>query len=408
MSQSHYVTHLEAAIDGTPLPYGTLQNLHAGRPIWVRYDLPAIRQVVRPEMIAQRKPDLWRYRELLPLPLNVEPVSLGEGMTPLLPCPKLGPQLGLSRLLIKDESQLPTGSFKSRGQTMCISMAKYLGVTRVALPTAGNAGGAAAAYAARAGMECFVFMPADTPVVNQFEPYLYGARAFRVNGLINDCGKIVKDGLETMKWFDLSTLKEPYRLEGKKTMGLEIAEQLGWRLPDVILYPTGGGTGLIGMQKAFEELRELGWLKTNTMPRLYSIQAEGCAPIVRAFQAGERHAPVFPNAHTAASGLRVPVAVGDFMILDAIRASGGKAIAGAESSIGPWMRRASAAEGISICPETAICLDVLEKLTTQGEIQPHEEVVVFNTGAATKYLECLPVDLPLLDKNAIDWEALTR
>jgi threonine synthase len=402
----HYVSHLEAAIDGTRLPFGTLQNLHANRPIWVRYNLDAIRKDVTLADIATRPPSLWRYRELLPLPRNVEPVTLGEGMTPLLRCDRLGRQLGLKCLWIKDESQLPTGSFKSRGQTACISMAKWLGVKRVALPTAGNAGGAAAAYAARAGMECFVFMPADTPVVNQFEPYLYGAKVFRVNGLINDCGKIVKDGIETMNWFDLSTLKEPYRLEGKKTMGLEIAEQLGWRLPDVILYPTGGGTGLIGMWKAFQELVTLGWIPADKMPRLYSVQAEGCAPIVRAFEQGERFAELFPNASTSASGLRVPVAVGDFMMLDAIRASGGKAIAGEEAKIAPWMLQASAAEGVSICPETAVCLDVLEGLVERGEVRADEEVVVFNTGAATKYLEVLPLDLPVLDRMAINWSRI--
>ena len=403
---THYVTHLEAAIDGTRLPFGTLQNLHANRPIWVRYDLDAIRKAVTPEVIARRPPSLWRYRELLPLPLDVEPVTLGEGMTPLLPCPALGKQLGLNKLWVKDESQLPTGTFKSRGQTACVSMAKWLGVKRVALPTAGNAGGAAAAYAARAGMECFVFMPADTPAVNQFEPRLYGAKAFRVNGLINDCGKIVKDGAERMGWFDLSTLKEPYRVEGKKTMGLEIAEQLGWRLPDVILYPTGGGTGLIGMWKAFHEMAELGWIAGTKFPRLYSVQAEGCAPIVTAFDKGERFAEPFPKAHTVASGLRVPVAVGDFMMLDTIRASGGKAIAGKEASIAPWMVRASAAEGIGVCPETAVCFDVLEQLVASGEIRPHEEVVVFNTGAATKYLETLTADLPLIDKAAVDWDRI--
>jgi threonine synthase len=380
--------------------------LHNGRPIWVRYDLPAIRKAVTPADIATREPSLWRYRELLPLPRDFPPVTLGEGMTPLLPCPSLGAQLGLTKLWVKDDSQLPTGSFKSRGQTACISMAKWLGVKRVALPTAGNAGGAAAAYAARAGMECFVFMPEDTPVVNQFEPYLYGAKAFRVNGLINDCGKIVKDGTERMGWFDLSTLKEPYRLEGKKTMGLEIAEQLGWRLPDVILYPTGGGTGLIGMWKAFQELAELGWIPPGRFPRLYSVQAEGCAPIVKAFEAGSRFAELFPNAKTVASGLRVPVAVGDFMMLDAIRASGGKALAGSEDRIGPWMRRSSRAEGISVCPETAVCFDVLEGLIARGEVRPEEEVVVFNTGAATKYLEALPVQLPLLDKSALNWEQI--
>ena len=402
-----FVTHLESAIDGTHVPAGQLIGTHAGRPVVARYDLARIRETVTPATIASRVPSLWRYRELLPLPAEVEPVTLGEGMTPLLPCPRLGRDLGLSRLWVKDESQLPTGAFKSRGMTAAISMAKWLGVKRVALPTAGNAGGAAAAYAARAGLECYVFMPHDTLIVNQFEPHLYGAKAFLVDGLINDCGKIVRDGAERMGWFDLSTLKEPYRLEGKKTMGLELAEQLGWRLPDVILYPTGGGTGLIGMGKAFEELRELGWLNDPTRrPRFYACQAEGCAPIVTAFNKGERFAELFPNARTVASGLRVPVAVADFMMIDTIRASGGKAITGAEAAIAPWMRRASSAEGISICPETAVCFDVLEKLVAAGEIGRDEEIVVFNTGAATKYLEALPVALPRLAKDAIDWSAL--
>jgi threonine synthase len=405
---THYVSHLEAAIDGTVIPFGQLANLHNGRPIWVRYHLDQVRQAVTPADIATRPPSLWRYRELLPLPLDAEPVTLGEGMTPLLECPRLGKQMGLRRLLVKDESQLPTGSFKSRGMTAAVSLAKWLGVKRVALPTAGNAGGAAAAYAARAGLECFVFMPADTPVVNQFEVYLYGAKAFRVNGLINDCGKIVKDGTDRMGWFDLSTLKEPYRIEGKKTMGLELAEQLGWKLPDVILYPTGGGTGLIGMWKAFHELRELGWLSGGRFPRLISCQAEGCAPIVTAFDKGERFAELFPNAKTVASGLRVPVAVGDFMMLDAIRASGGKAVAGKEAAIGPWMRRASSAEGISVCPETAVCFDVLEKLIAAGDVKPDETVVVFNTGAAPKYLEALPAELPAIDKDRVDWGMIER
>lgn len=403
-----FVSHLEAAIDGTRIPFGQLVGMHADRPVWVRYHLDKIREAVTPADIAKRPPTLWRYRELLPLPLDVEPVTLGEGMTPLLPCPRLGAQLGLTDLWVKDESQLPTGSFKSRGQTMCVSLAKWLGVTRVALPTAGNAGGAAAAYAARAGMECFVFMPADTPTVNQFEAHLYGAKAYRVNGLIHDCGKIVKAGADRMGWFDLSTLKEPYRLEGKKTMGLEVAEQLGWTLPDVILYPTGGGTGLIGMWKAFRELVELGWIPADKLPRLYSVQAEGCAPIVRAFDKGERFADLFPNARTVASGLRVPAAVGDFMMLDAIRESGGKAIAGKEASIAPWMRRASAAEGVSVCPETAVCFNVLEGLIARGEVQPHERVVVFNTGAATKYLEAMPVELPSVDKDAVGWDKMTN
>jgi threonine synthase len=400
---THFVSHLEGAIDGTKLPFGQLANLHKDRPIWVQYHLDKIKAAVTPADIAKRPPSLWRYRELLPLPQGVEPVTLGEGMTPLLPCPRLGKQLGLDNLFVKDESQLPTGAFKSRGMTAAVSMAKWLGVKRVALPTAGNAGGAAAAYAARAGLECFVFMPADTPTVNQFECVLYGAKAFRVNGLINDCGKIVKEGAARMGWFDLSTLKEPYRIEGKKTMGLELAEQLGWQLPDVILYPTGGGTGLIGMWKAFQELQELGWLKETKFPRLISCQAEGCAPIATAFAKGERFAELFPNAKTVASGLRVPVAVGDFMMLDAIRASGGAALTGREAAIAPWMIRASSAEGISVCPETAVCFDVLEKLVAAGEVKSHERVVVFNTGAAPKYLEALTADLPFIQKENVDW-----
>jgi threonine synthase len=403
-----YLSHLEGAIDGTRLETGKLANLHEGRPIWVRYHLDRIRAGVSPADLASRPPSLWRYRELLPLPLDQEPVSLGEGMTPLIPCTRLGKLLGLSHLYVKDESQLPTGSFKSRGMTAAVSMAKSLGVKRVALPTAGNAGGAAAAYAARAGIECFIFMPADTPVVNKFEALLYGAKAFRVNGLINDCGKIVKDGAERMGWFDLSTLKEPYRLEGKKTMGLELAEQFGWTLPHTIFYPTGGGTGLIGMWKAFGELAELGWLANSGMPRLVSCQSEGCAPIVRAFEKGERFAETFPNAHTIASGLRVPAAVGDFMILDAIRASGGTARVGREAKITEWMVRASSAEGISICPETAVCLDVLDQMVKAGEVQTDERIVVFNTGGATKYLEAMPVDLPTIDKDRVDWASINR
>ncbi|HJZ91055.1 MAG TPA: threonine synthase [Gemmataceae bacterium] len=396
---THFVTHLEGAIDGARLPFGQLHGMHNGRPIWVRYDLPAIRREVMPDQIARRPPSLWRYRELLPLPFDVEPVTLGEGMSPLVECPRLGAALGLKRLLVKDEAQLPTGSFKARGMTAAVSMAKWLGVKRLALPTAGNAGGAAAAYGARAGLEVYVFMPDDTPGVNQMEAAQLGAKAFRVNGLINDCGKIVGGLKERTGWFDLSTLKEPYRLEGKKTMGLELAEQLGWRLPDVILYPTGGGTGLIGMWKAFAELAELGWLKSAKMPRLVSCQAEGCAPIVRAFDRGERFAEPFPNPRTVASGLRVPGAVGDFMMLDAIRDSGGRAVAGREAAIGEWMVRAGSAEGISVCPETAVCFDVLERLVGEGWIKPDEEVVVFNTGAAQKYIEALPPNLPLVDKD---------
>jgi threonine synthase len=402
-----YVTHLESALDGTRLTADAVQTVHQGRPLWVRYDLAAVRAAVTPADLAWRLPSLWRYRELLPLPLDEEPVTLGEGMTPLLPCPRLGRELGLSRLFVKDESQLPTGSFKSRGMTAAVSMAKHFGLTRLAIPTAGNAGGALAAYGARAGMEVYVFMPEDTPAINQMEAHLAGAQVFLVNGLITDCGRIVREGTERLGWFDVSTLKEPYRLEGKKTMGLELAEQLGWRLPDVILYPTGGGTGLIGMAKAFAEMGELGWLKSDKRPRLVSCQSEGCAPIVRAFESGQRFAEPFPNAHTVASGLRVPAAVGDFMMLDAIRASGGLAVAGREGRIVEWMRRVASREGIALCPEAAVCFDCLKALVKGGQIGPDEEVIVFNTGAAQKYPETVPLDLPRLDKNRpIDYAAL--
>ncbi len=396
-----FVSYLESALDGTRFEAGRIHSTHQGRPLWVRYDLASTRKAVRPGELIGRPPTLWRYREFLPLPPQVAPVTLGEGMTPLLACSRLGRSLGLSFLLVKDESQLPTGSFKSRGMTVAVSMARHFGIKRLAIPTAGNAGGALAAYAARAEIETFVFMPEDTPAINQLEAHLAGARVFLVNGLITDCGRIVREGADRMGWFDMSTLKEPYRLEGKKTMGLELAEQLDWQLPDVIFYPTGGGTGLIGMWKAFQELRELGWLKSERMPRMISCQSDGCAPIVKAFEAGSRFAEPFANPRTVASGLRVPAAVGDFMMLDVVRASGGCAVAGKEEAIVPWMRRVASLEGLGICPEAAVCFDCLEKLVAAGQIRPDEKVVVFNTGAAQKYPEVVPIDLPRIDKDTI-------
>jgi threonine synthase len=404
-----FVTHLESAIDGTRFEREQILTVHEGRPLWVRYDLPAVKNTVRPADLTTRVHSLWRYRELLPLPAAAEPVTLGEGMSPILPCSRLGKELGLERLSIKDEGQLPTGSFKSRGMTAAVSMARHFGLKRLAIPTAGNAGGALAAYGARAGMEVFVFMPEDTPIINQMEAHLCGANVFLVNGLINDCGRIVREGTQAMGWFDVSTLKEPYRLEGKKTMGLELAEQGDWKLPDVILYPTGGGTGLIGMWKAFQELIELGWLKATKLPKLVSCQSDGCAPIVRAFDAGQRFAELFPNAHTVASGLRVPGAVGDFMMLDAIRASGGWALAGREERILDWMRRVARLEGIAICPETAVCFACLETLIADGRVRRDDEIVVFNTGAAQKYPEVVPLSLPRLDKNRpLDYASLAN
>ncbi len=406
---SCYVTHLESAIDGTTLDANKIQTLHKERPLWVRYDLPAIARVLSPEKLASRAPSLWRYRELLPLPLDETPVSLGEGMSPLIPAHRLAQSFGLDQFWIKDESQLPTGSFKSRGLALAITMAHHFGIQRVAIPTAGNAGGAMAAYAARAGMEAFVFMPQDTPVINQIECVMAGAHVFLVKGLITDCGKIVRQGINEMKWFDCSTLKEPYRIEGKKTMGLELAEQFNWHLPDVIVYPTGGGTGLIGMWKAFNELRELGWLTADNMPKMVSVQSDGCAPIARAFEAGERFATPWENAHTCASGLRVPAAVGDFMILDAIRESGGWAVSVAETDIVSTMYRATAMEGISVCPEAAACVLAIEQLIVKGQITRTDRVVMFNTGTANKYLETARLNLPVInDPAGVDYSTLAN
>jgi threonine synthase len=401
-----FVTTLQSAMDGTELPADRPQTVHAGRPLWVRYDLDAIGRAIDRKKLAARPANMWRYRELLPLSEGDEIVTLGEEMTPLLECPRLAARLGVSKLLIKDESHLPTGSFKSRGLAMAVTLCARFGLSRLAIPTAGNAGGALAAYAARAGMEAYVFMPEDTPLINQRECALAGARTFLVRGLITDCGRIVREGAAKFGWFDLSTLREPYRLEGKKTMGLELAEQMGWELPDVIVYPTGGGTGLIGMWKAFAELCQLGWLAEERLPRMVAVQSNGCCPIVRAFASGARHAEPFENAATIASGLRVPAAVGDFMILDAVRASGGRAVAVEERCIREWMRLAMSSEGIPICPEAGACVGAIKELRAQRWIRDGERVVLFNTGAAQKYLDACEVALPLLEPEAVDWAAI--
>ncbi len=373
----------------------------------MRYDLPAVKRAVSRDELTARPASLWKYRELLPYADEKQVVSLGETVTPLVACPRLGSKFGLTNLWVKDESRLPTGSFKSRGLAMAVTMAAQFGLRRLAIPTAGNAGGALAAYAARAGIEAFVFMPDDTPAINQYECHLAGAKTFLVPGLITDCGRIVREGRERMGWFDVSTLKEPYRIEGKKTMGLELAEQLNWRLPDVILYPTGGGTGLIGMWKAFDELAELGWLDDQKRPRMVAVQSDGCAPIVRAFDRGERFAEPFAGAATIASGIRVPAAVGDFMILDAVRASGGRAVAVQEARLREWMALGMQSEGLAICPETAACIGALEKLTAENWIKPDERVVIFNTGAAQKYPEAMQADLPrIVDPSNIDWDKI--
>ena len=356
-----------------------------------------------------RPPTIWRYLELLPVgdPANI--VSLTETITPILPAYRLGSEFGLENLLIKDESRLPTGSFKARGMAMAVTMANEFGIQRLAAPTAGNAGGALAAYAARAGIESWVFMPEDTPVINQKECALHGANAYTVNGLIDDCGRLIREGAKEMDWFDVSTLKEPYRIEGKKTMGLELAEQFDWELPDWILYPTGGGTGLIGMWKAFGELEALGWLNSGKRPKMVSCQSDGCAPIVKAFESGERHAKRVDNAITIASGLRVPQAVGDFMILNAVNESCGLAMSAPENDIPKWMHLANSKEGIAVCPETAVCFGVLDQLMGQGKIKSKDRVLVFNTGAAQKYPESVNADLPRLDLNQpIEWKSFAN
>ncbi|MFT5803129.1 MAG: threonine synthase, partial [Candidatus Paceibacteria bacterium] len=322
-----FVTHLECSATGKHYPSDQLHNLsEAGKPLLVRYDLEALGNALSKKDLSRRAPELWRYREFLPVRQASNIVRLGEVMTPILPSTYLQTLLSMPSVLVKDEGRLPTGSFKARGVALAVSMGKELGVTRMAMPTNGNAGAALAAYCSRAGIQTFVFCPDDTPEVNVNEIAYQGARVWQVNGLINDCGKIVGEGKDSMGWFDVSTLKEPYRIEGKKTMGLELAEQLGWHLPDVILYPTGGGTGLIGMWKAFDELEAIGWIGSQR-PRMVAVQASGCAPIVKAFDEGLDHAPLWPDAHTMAAGIRVPAAIGDFLILKAVRDSGGFACA---------------------------------------------------------------------------------
>ena len=405
----NFVTHLECAHCGQRYDAALVHNLCTAcqRPLWVRYDLEALRDRFPKKELFGRPPTLWRYLEMLPISDPSKIVSLTETVTPILETRRLAAEFGVSHLYVKDESRLPTGSFKARGMAMAISKAHEFGIRRVAVPTAGNAGGAMAAYAARAGMEAYVFMPEDTPAINRKECHLAGAKTFLVNGLITDCGRIVGEGRAVKEWFDVSTLKEPYRIEGKKTMGLELAEQFDWELPDVILYPTGGGTGLIGMWKAFAELDALGWLRSAKKPRMISCQSTGCAPIAVAFENGERFAKKFENAATVASGIRVPAAVGDFMILDAVRASGGVALATAEEDIPRWMQLAASKEGISLCPETAVCLGALDVLLGKKLIKPTERIVIFNTGAAQKYPEAIHDNLPRIDiGRPIDWDRI--
>jgi threonine synthase len=357
-----------------------------GSPLLVRYAIE--KTTFGKSSLQDRVASLWRYRELLPLQADANLVSLGEGHTPLLHAKKLGAELGLRQLWIKDEGQNPTGSFKDRGLSLAISRAKELGVKKAAIPSAGNAGGSFAAYAARAGIEAHVFMPRDTPLANQIEVEQYGAKLTLVDGLINDCGRIIAENKTTEGWFDVSTLKEPYRLEGKKTMGYEIAEQLNWHLPDVIIYPTGGGTGLIGMWKAFAELEQLDWIG-SARPRMVSVQASGCAPIVKAFDENKTQAEPWQNAQTIASGLRVPQAVGDFLMLQAIRESRGTAVSISDDDMLTEIPRVGKAEGIFFCPEGAACVAALRRLVENRWIKSDDEVVIFNTASGLKYLDVI-------------------
>jgi threonine synthase len=365
-----------------------LQNLctECGKPLLVRYDLRRIAKFLTPQQLFTRRSDLWRYRELLPVRREENIVSLGEGWTPLLRTRRLGEALGVTQLFVKDESLNPTQSFKARGMSVAVSMAKELGATKLAAPSAGNAAGALAAYCARAGLQAFLFMPKDTPRANIIECEVAGAHVTLIDGLITHCGAEVARRKESEGWFDVSTLKEPYRVEGKKTLGYELAEQLQWTLPDVIVYPTGGGTGLVGMWKAFAEMEEMGWIGAKR-PRMVTVQAEGCAPIVRAFEKGERFAAEVPNAHTDASGLRVPKAIGDFLILDAIRESHGTAITVTDAELLEGARQLARTEGIFAAPEGGACVPALSKLLASGDIKAEERVVLFNTGSGIKYLE---------------------
>lgn len=379
----NFVTHLECSQSGKHYRRNTQLNLSdVGKPLLVRYDLKAIKAAVSPAILNQRPQDLWRYQELLPL--TQTPISLGESVTPLLSCQYLARALDLGEVLIKDEGRLPTGSFKARGIAMAVNLAKSLGVQRMAIPTNGNAGAALAAYCAAAHIEAICFCPDDTPQVNLQEMAYFGAKTFRVKGLINDCGKLVKQGADQGLWFDTATLKEPYRIEGKKTMGLELAEQLNWILPDAIFYPTGGGTGLIGMWKAFAELEALGWIDSRR-PKMIAVQAVTCAPIVKAFHTGADHAELWPDAQTVASGIRVPVAIGDFLILKALRESRGTAIAVTDEEILESQKILAKQTGILLCPEGAATAAALIKARQNGTITAGAKVVLFNCASGLKY-----------------------
>lgn len=405
MRDACFVTHLECSATGERHEAGRLHNLsRAGKPLLVRYDLPGIARALPRAALRERAPNWWRYRELLPMRDAANAVSLGEVMTPLIELPRSAAALGLGAVTVKDEGRLPTGSFKARGLGLAVTMARELGVGGMAIPTNGNAGAAMAAYCSRAGMTSYAFCPDDTPDINVREIAAQGGKVYKVNGLIDDCGKLVGAGEAARGWFNCSTLKEPYRIEGKKTMGFELAEQLDWQLPDAIFYPTGGGTGLIGMWKAFAEMQALGWIGPRR-PRMYAVQASGCAPIVRAFEAGVEHAARWEAAQTIAAGIRVPAAIGDFLILRAVRESGGAALAVDDEAIAAALDDCGGGEGLLLCPEGAATLAGLRLARTRGLIRAGERAVLFNCADGRKYP--LPTAGTVLDRTRpLDYAAL--
>lgn len=367
-----------------------------GKPLLARYDLEAVKEAVTRKDLVGRESTMYRYFELLPIKDRKNIVTLGEGWTPMTPVRTVGEEIGLKDLWVKDEGIIPTASFKARGLGMAISKAKELGISSVALPSAGNAAGAMSAYGARAGMDVYVFMPKDAPKVNIIECQIVGAKVVLVDGLISDAGKLVKGGMDEMQWFNMGTLGEPYRLEGKKTMGIEVAEQFDWTLPDVIVYPTGGGTGIIGMWKVFDELEELGWIGSER-PRMVSVQTEGCAPIVKAYDEGKEESTFWDDAETKASGLRVPKALGDFLVLRSARESGGKCIAVSDEELMSDLAQISRTEGLFVCPEGAATMSALKRMLAEGSVDKNEKVVLFNTGSGLKYTGLFDIKSPVVD-----------
>ncbi|MBI3949841.1 MAG: threonine synthase [Acidobacteria bacterium] len=367
-------------------PQGIYQLCQCGKPLLVRYDLAKAARTLTKHSLAERTPNLWRYREVLPVERDENIVTLGEGFTPLLKAERLGRSLGLTRLYIKDEAFNPTDSFKARGMAVAVSMAKELGLSKLAVPSAGNAAGALAAYAARAGLQAHIFMPKDVPKANIVEAEVCGAHIELVDGIITDCARRLAQVKEEQEYFDVSTLKEPYRIEGKKTMGYELAEQMNGELPDVIIYPTGGGTGLIGMWKAFDEIEAMGWIDSRR-PRMVTVQSSGCAPIVTAFEARRTEAAEFPHPHTIAAGLRVPRAIGDFLMLDILRRSNGAAVAVSDDEILAAVKELAATEGLFAAPEGAACLPALRRLLDEKKVASDERIVLFNTASGYKYLD---------------------